>query len=373
MKHDRVIFWQEMPSPHQAPWIRALADLLPDVQVLGVFQRRLSQNRLAMGWSSPDYGKAQVVIAPDQPLVEYLLGSDPERTVHIFSGTVHDRKLSATLRRGLASKALVGILSEGRDWRGWKGFMRRIHSFFHERSYRQRVDFVLAIGRVGTNWFNRCGYTPLKVFPFCYVVDNDKSLDSTRRSRRSVVLGAIGRLIPLKRLDLLLNALAEVSSKDWVLKIIGDGEDRAHLEGMVDNLGLRDKIIFMDTMENWQVRKEFQQIDVLVLSSRADGWGAVVSEALMSGVPVICSDYCGSADLIRPDFNGDLFRCDSVDSLAQMLNKWISRGPLNEPESQQIRSWSRCIEGEAVARYFVEIIEFLEQRAEEPPKAPWGW
>lgn len=91
----------------------------------------------------------------------------------------------------------------------------------------------------------------------------------------------------------------------------------------------------------------------------------------MSGVPVICSDYLGAADLVVPGLNGELFKCDSLDSLTQVLNRWIVKGPLPVSEREKIQAWSRCTEGEAVARYFIQIMDYLEGIRSERPKAPW--
>ncbi|MGA2227995.1 MAG: glycosyltransferase [Syntrophobacteraceae bacterium] len=370
MNCSRIVFWQEMPSPHQAPWIRALASLLPDRQVIGVFQKDVAPFRLAMGWSQPDYGQAQVFISPGRSTIEALLHSDCERTVHVFSGIVHNSVLDAAFRQVLSSRARVGILSEGRDWRGAKGMLRQAHSFFHERSYRRRVDFILALGRVGTRWFTKCGYDPAKLFPFCYVVEDHRGTDNQSHTK-GVSITSVGRLISLKRIDLLLKAVAKVSSPEWTLKIIGEGEQHPFLEEMAERFRLQKKVVFRGSMPNLQVRQELALADIFVFTSRADGWGAVVNEALMSGVPVICSDYCGAADLIHSGFNGELFRCDSLESLTDTLQKWISKGPLSDAKREEIRSWSRCIEGEAVARYFLEIIGYFENGGGRRPRAPW--
>jgi glycosyltransferase involved in cell wall biosynthesis len=371
MKSRRIVFWQETPSPHQVPWIRALASLLPDGEVIGVFQRELRQHRLAMGWSPPDCGQTQVFMAPDRATMDQLIYDDCERTVHVFSGMVYNSALDAAFKQTLSTRAIVGILSEGRHTRGWKGVLRMAHSLFHEHRYRQRVDFVLAIGRVGMRWFTKCGYDPAKLFPFCYVVEKHPCEDDQNHINGPVTIVSVGRLIPLKRVDLLLKALAKVSTPEWRLKIIGEGEQRPSLESMAAHLGLKEKVAFMGGMSNRQVRQELDTADILVFTSREDGWGTVVNEALMSGVPVICSDYPGAADLVRPFLNGELFQCDSMPSLIQVLHKWVSKGPLTVSERKRIQGWSRCIEEEAVARYFMQIINYLRDSFLERPKGPW--
>jgi glycosyltransferase involved in cell wall biosynthesis len=188
---------------------------------------------------------------------------------------------------------------------------------------------------------------------------------------KSVTIASVGQLIPRKRFDLLLRALARIPDPAWKLKIIGNGIQRRTSENMANDLGIRNRTIFMGILENQRVRQELAKTDIFVLCSRWDGWGAVVNEALMSGVPVICSDYCGAADLIRPSFNGEIFRSNSLESLLEVLNRWISKGPLNEKLRDNIISWSRCIQGNAVANYFIEILDYLRRNHGRRPRTPW--
>ncbi|MGO9376407.1 MAG: glycosyltransferase [Syntrophobacteraceae bacterium] len=371
MRRNQIVFWQENPSPHQAPWIRELAAILTDGQVTGVFHGNLTSERRALGWLPPDYGKARVLISPDPSTVEKLLWSDPERTVHLFSSVVHNARLNAAIRRALSTKALVGILSEGRDWRGLFGLVRRVHSIFNERSMCDRISFVLAMGHLAARWHRTCGYLQEKIFPFCYVVENHGAASIDCSNMPGVTLCFIGQLIKRKRVDLLIHSLSEVNSRDWVLRVIGNGKEKFGLAKLVDCLGLANMIDFTGVLDNMSARRQLAKSDLFVLPSHWDGWGAVVNEALMCGVPVICSDYCGAADLIHKGFNGELFRCDSRKYLTGVLEKWISKGPLNDTKREQIKSWSRYIEGDIVAKYFMEIIEYVDNGGGLRPQAPW--
>lgn len=368
MNYSRIVFWQENPSPHQAAWIRALAGL---IAVTGVFSGELTRSRLDMGWQQPDYGDAQVFICPDRTTVERLVQTDPERSVHIFSSMFHNARLNAAIRNALSTKALIGILSEGRDWRNIVGWLRRGHSLFNEQDYRKRVNFVLAIGHLAARWYRMSGYEENQIFPFCYVVDSIESSSRSHCDSSKVTLCFVGQLIKRKRVDLLIHALSKVRSRDWQLKVIGDGKERHALEKFVKRRSLDGLVRFAGVLDNRAARLELAGADIFVLPSRWDGWGAVVNEAMMSGVPAICSSYCGAADLIRPGFNGELFQSGSVDSLATALDNWISRGPLTEFRKEAIREWSRYINGESIAHYFLDIVEYLEGSNRLCPEAPW--
>jgi glycosyltransferase involved in cell wall biosynthesis len=266
---------------------------------------------------------------------------------------------------------MVGILSEGRDWRRLPGVLRQVHSQLNEGKYRRMVRFVLALGHLAAKWYEICGYSQEQVFPFCYVVESEAAMPRDHSNSSQVNLSFVGQLIERKRVDLLIRGLSKVKSENWHLHVIGDGKKRFALEKLVHDLHLSGMIDFAGVLENKMVRLKLADSDVFVLPSNWDGWGAVVNEALMTGVPVICSDFCGASDLIRPGFNGELFKCGSVDSLAAVLDKWISGGPLDLPARRKIQSWSRSIEGEAVARYFIQIIDYLEGTRSERPQAPW--
>ena len=373
MKYNRIVFWQEAPSPHQASWIRALAEIDESLNILCIFQQDLSQDRIALGWQLPDYGKAKVLINPDLAKVDEILNTDPKGTVHVFSGMVHNSKVNSALKIALQLEIKVGILSEGRDWRGWRGVLRMAHSLFYERRYSKSVDFVLAIGTVGMKWYRLCGYPENKTFPFCYTVETPKHEEISCSNNNIVQITAIGQLISRKRFDLLIRALSESSTTAWNLKIIGDGKLRHSLESIVKLLGVESRVTFSGVLSNDQIGAELSHSDVLVLPSRWDGWGAVINEALMSGVPAICSDYCGGAELIRPGFNGDIFTSGDLDSLTQVLSDRILKGPVTSVQRDIIKNWSRCIEGVAVAQYVLSIIGYDGLQGEVRPSAPWNW
>ncbi len=374
-KYNRFVFWQKNTCPHQAPWIRALADKLPAGDVTVVFEEGLPSERLAFGWGQPergpDYGRAKIFMSPGGQPLEYLMEEKPEASIHIFSGAVHVPSINRALHGCLRAGAGVGLLCEGRDSRSLFGALRTAHSFFHERAYRNKIAFDLAIGRHAGGWYRKCGFAPERLFPFCYSVEKPGPVSGDRRVSDRFVLTFVGQLTRGKRLDLLLRALGQIDRSGWTLRILGDGAQRPALEKLAAREGLAGKAVFVGRLDNNGVRSELAQSDLLVLPSRWDGWGAVVNEALMGGVPVLCSDYCGAADLIIPGFNGDVFECASLSSLAGTLAGWIAKGRLAPELRARIAHWSGCLEGPAVADYFLDIIGYLRGEPSMRPRPGW--
>jgi uncharacterized membrane protein/glycosyltransferase involved in cell wall biosynthesis len=101
----------------------------------------------------------------------------------------------------------------------------------------------------------------------------------------------VGRLAPQKRLDRLLEAMTHVSA-DVVLRIVGDGEERAKLEKMTQTLGLKN-VIFVGALMGDARLHDYETADVFVLPSDREGMPLVLFEAMAAGLPVIGSGVQG--------------------------------------------------------------------------------
>lgn len=116
------------------------------------------------------------------------------------------------------------------------------------------------------------------------------------------VLVAVGRLVHPKGFDDLLDAFEQVRAHDACanssLVILGDGPDRAALEAQGRRLGVDGSVHFLGFVANpWAV---MTQADVFVLSSRHEGFGLVVAEAVACGLPVVSTDCeSGPAEILR--------------------------------------------------------------------------
>jgi glycosyltransferase involved in cell wall biosynthesis len=362
-----LIFWQNILSPHQAPFLRALAGNSHDVTVVAV--ESMTEDRLALGWVAPDMGQARVVVAPkDDEVVRLVDGSD-RAAIHVIAGARWKRLGNLAAQQCLKSKRPVGIITEAPDPRGLAGYGRWVKYTTERYTTGSRFDFILAMGEMGVRWFRNCGYASEKVFPFAYVTEPAPAIAAKRGGERLGLL-YVGQFIPRKGLDVLFRAFAALQTGFVELRLLGDGAERQRLQRLADELGIEDRIIWLAKSNAAGVQAEMTKADVTILASRHDGWGAVVNESLMVGTPVICSTSCGAAELIRQPWLGTVFHAGSVGDLAKALEGWIDRGPRLPAERERIRQWSQCISAQAVARYFVAIMEHVYSKAKRP-MAPW--
>jgi glycosyltransferase involved in cell wall biosynthesis len=100
----------------------------------------------------------------------------------------------------------------------------------------------------------------------------------------ATVIGAVGRLHPGKRFDLLLTALAPVLGADRHLVIVGDGPERDRLARLARELDIADRVHLVGEQP---VRAYLSAMDLLVSPSRYETFGLAVLEALAAGLPVL--------------------------------------------------------------------------------------
>mgnify|MGYP000938640523 CR=1 FL=1 len=139
----------------------------------------------------------------------------------------------------------------------------------------------------------------------------------------------VGRLVPQKRQEWLLRALAPIRGP-WKLEIVGDGPLRRPLEALADELGIRGRVSFRGVVGD--VRPFFARADLFAFPSAWEGQGISLLEAAASGLPLLVSD--------RPAFREWLGE-SSAFFLPDEISAWTERlaHVLQHPEDAQARAW----------------------------------
>jgi len=122
---------------------------------------------------------------------------------------------------------------------------------------------------------------------------------------------------------MVLPVLRDMRQKGYPLQLtyIGDGEYRSMLEREVKDLHLEDAVTFIPYMPWREVRQRMYDADIcLCTSNYAEGWGAVISEAMNEGSVVVSSYAAGASGcLIRHGWNGFLFDHENPVQLQHVL------------------------------------------------------
>ena len=168
----------------------------------------------------------------------------------------------------------------------------------------------------------------------------------------------VGSLKAQKDHATLLAAIAQLSATvDVRLAVLGEGELRAELEARRDALGLRQRADFVGFVSD--PRPWFAHADVFVLSSRYEGFGNVIVEALAHGVPVVSTDCpSGPAEILKNGIYGRLAPVGDPSGLADALLS-VLRG--DHPKADVLRARARVFAPATVARRYFDAL-FEERR-----------
>ncbi|MEX2025860.1 MAG: glycosyltransferase family 4 protein, partial [Pirellulaceae bacterium] len=185
----------------------------------------------------------------------------------------------------------------------------------------------------------------------------------------AMVVGSVGRLVEVKRHDLLLRAFAALhaakqSVNIWLL-LVGDGPERQRLESLAASLGISARTVFAGYQS--QPQQFFQAMDLFALTSRHEGLPLVLLEAWASGLAVVASAVGGIPQTVIHGVTGFLFESGNQTALTETLEglldspSWISRlGRQGRTEVERRYSLRRMADD-----YEADYRSLLHHRAKE--------
>jgi glycosyltransferase involved in cell wall biosynthesis len=217
-----------------------------------------------------------------------------------------------------------------------EGFFGPVQSRFYreaERALARVSDCLIGVSRATVDDLIRLGVAPsarFRAIPLGLDLERFERATTGDEFRRDVgvqggelLLTSVGRLVPTKRLEVLLRAFARLRAANAKVRlaIVGDGECRPALERLTAELGLRDTVTFVGYMQD--VTGVAAASDIATLSSNTEGTPVALIEAAAAGRPAVATAVGGVADIVLDGSTGLLVPEGDDAALAAALGKLV--------------------------------------------------
>lgn len=257
-----------------------------------------------------------------------LQAFQPEVVLGYWAHPDGEAAVRAARRRGVAAVVMVGgsdVLVLTRD----PARQRRVVDVLRS------ADAVVAVSHDLKAELVRMGVRPETIHVVYRGVDLDRFSPGDRaEARRRLGMPAegrilvwVGRLVPVKGLDVLLEACVDVRKRGPALSVhlVGDGPLRKSLGAEVRRRGLEDMVFFVGSVSPEHLADWYRAADLTVLPSRSEGVPNVLREAQACGTPFLASNVGGVREIAREPWD-HLVPPEDPAALAEAIIKMLARG-----------------------------------------------
>lgn len=166
----------------------------------------------------------------------------------------------------------------------------------------------------------------------------------------------VSRLSEEKGVDTALKVIAKASEQIPNIKvtIIGEGDNKNNLEHQAKLLGI--SVNFLGALPPQELSYYYSQATLLLLTSRQEGWGRVLIEAIFAGLPIVATATLGAQAIVKHNQNGFLNPIDDVGALSSSVIKLCFNKDLNNKMGYESRKISQIYKSHELDRELIEAI-----------------
>jgi len=382
--------------------------LLPDLAGGGAERTSLNLQRHL------DTARYEVTLGLMEPRGEYLASVEPGRWIApsgMFAGMASRRPKDSVSRGILQVPLLAALLKRHRPdvvmssmadvsiplaaaWKFMPAFRRKVRWIAREGNYTKAVvaeafsspaQRRLMSRMIARSYRNAdvvltpCrGVAEVLAVDFAMprgklaVIGNPLDLEAVTQAAREApgmalpekFLVAVGRLKPQKGFDLLIRAFAALGREYLSLVILGEGPERAALQALATELGVAARVRLPGFLVNpWPV---VARAEVFCLSSRWEGFGHVVIEAMACGTPVVVTDCPhGPAEIVTHGLDGITVRSDDWQALSEGLHAALEDPDVTRRRANAARARASDFEAGRIATRYGDLFDGMMPPAEQ--------
>lgn len=223
----------------------------------------------------------------------------------------------ATIRKALHARKVIGWMHNSYQafFENEPAYLSGLQSHFKHQM--QKLDGIVVLSRSDARLYLERLNLQAKVIYNPLTLKPGKPCNPAAKKFLS-----IGRMSPKhKGFDILIEAFARFSQNnpEWTLDIVGEGPERASLQQQIETRHLRDRIRLHPFTSD--VQAYYSSASAYILSSRWEGFGLVLIEAMSHHLPIICSHLEVTEELLGDHPSAFFFENQDVDGLAQQMNR----------------------------------------------------
>lgn len=258
------------------------------------------------------------------------------------------------------------------NYNSWKKLKKQIVWWLFGKKDTQNVSCIIVTSEQEKQAVRSLGITaPIAIIPNGIEIDAYPTTITHKSHEKKTIL-FLSRVNPIKGIEYLLDAWAEIPKSDrvnWQIHIAGNSDPKDYVDELkrkAKELGLTDTVLFVGPITGADKLEKYQNCDLFVLPTLNENFGNVVAEAMMCELPVITTK--NAPWRVLEDYKCGWWIDLSVDNLKKALCEAMS---LTEEERWELgKKGKRCIEDNfasaAVAKKTIAVYKWVLGQADKP-------
>jgi glycosyltransferase involved in cell wall biosynthesis len=326
---QEIIFWKNHPAIHDDRFHLAMEAYY---RVRLVCDNPTPQTRIvSSGWSSETGVETQFLSDhryPKQFIRQFI--SEHSEAIHILCGLRGCQSVKLALPHLFRLRQPRLVICQEAPTKTYgirKILLDTVYRLLMARC-RRKVGALFTMGTMGTESYRRLGFPTEKIYPTMYSYPGDyPPLGPPTLPSLPLKVIYVGDAVTAKGVPLLLETVKAFPSDSLRLTFVGNDP-----EGVLAKAGQlpewSGRMSILGVIPNKEILNVLSEHDLLILPSFNDGWGMVVTEALIAGIGAIVTDACGSQDVPRTFKTGLVIASQSGPAIAEALEQAISNPEL---------------------------------------------
>ena len=377
-----IVVWLSVLTEHQLETFISLQDCIQS-QIHFVVGNKILPARQSQGWNIVKTDNLSLEVLPINGwwnVARKILNHYPD-AIHLFGGFWADKRFFPLILFAQSRSITTSVMMEPypdcpQSYFGVSpGFLDRLKSVLRPVAYSlagllvsRRLIAAFPIGKKAISQLQNIGVDNARIFPFGYFVDrlsiNPHKNSYSKKSCLKLIF--VGSLISRKGLITLFKAIkiCHENNVNVSLDVYGPGDPNIFKE-------IPKNVSFEGSVNFGEAQRVIKEYDVLILPSLHDGWGVVVNEALLQGVPVIVSDAAGASTLVEKSGAGCVFKAGDEKDLADKIRYLVNSPQLIDQWASEATNFKEKISTKIAAQYIYACLQFATGSTKDKPVSPW--